>query len=74
MADECWVPIPAGSPYPLANLPIGVGHSGDGRWRAWVALGDVALDLAASHDAGAFSGIELPDGCSGGSHAGAPDE
>jgi fumarylacetoacetase len=58
-----WIPIPDRSPFPLANLPLGVGHRGDGRPRAWVAVGDSALDLAAADDAGLLHGLGLPAGC-----------
>jgi fumarylacetoacetase len=40
-----WLPVPDGSPYPLHSLPFGVGSFGDGGRRAWVAVGDRALDL-----------------------------
>ena len=53
------VPVPDGSPFPRTNLPFGVGHAGDGRWRAWVAIGDHAVDLDALHDAGVFGGLDL---------------
>ena len=53
------VPVPDGSPFPLTNLPFGVGHPGDGRWRAWVAVGDRAVDLDALHAAGVFDGLDL---------------
>jgi fumarylacetoacetase len=58
-----WIPVPEGSPFPLANLPLGVGHPGDGRWRAWVAVGDAALDLAGAQEAGALTGLDLPAVC-----------
>ena len=37
--------VPDDSPFPITNLPFGVGHPGDGRIRAWVAIGDHAVDL-----------------------------
>jgi fumarylacetoacetase len=57
-----WIEIPAGSPFPLGNLPLGIGHSGDDRWRAWVAIGDMALDLAAVEQLRLFGSVGLPDG------------
>jgi fumarylacetoacetase len=60
-----WTPIPDGSPFPLSNLPFGIGHDGEGQWRAWVAIGDDALDLAATAAAGAFDGSGLPPGAFG---------
>lgn len=61
--DVSWVPIPDGSPFPLANLPLGVGHDGDGRQRAWVAVGDSALDVEAVCEVRVFDGVDLPTGC-----------
>ncbi|HUF98615.1 MAG TPA: fumarylacetoacetase [Ilumatobacter sp.] len=58
-----WIPVPPGSPFPLANLPVGIGHIGNGVRGAWVALGDHALDLNAVHRRGVFDGIDLPDDC-----------
>jgi fumarylacetoacetase len=58
-----WIPVPDGSPFPAANLPLGVGHRSDGRPRVWVAVGDSALDLAVTNDAGLLDGLGLPDGC-----------
>ena len=63
MTDASWVPIPPGSPFPVTNLPLGVGHTGDGRRRAWVAVGDSALDLDAVQSSGALADLDLPDGC-----------
>ncbi len=60
---QSWVPVPDGSPYPITNLPIGVGHPGDDVWRAWVAIGDGALDLDAIDVAGWFASIDLPHRC-----------
>ena len=42
-----WVPVPAGSPFPLANLPFGVFSTGGGQPRIGVAIGESVLDLAA---------------------------
>ena len=62
-AGVSWIPIPGGSPFPLANMPFGVGHDGDGRWRAWVAVGESALDLEAACEARTLDGAGLPTGC-----------
>jgi len=44
-----WVPVPAGSPFPVQNLPYGVFATvGDDRPRVGVAIGDSVLDLAAA--------------------------
>ena len=58
-----WITVPEGSPFPITNLPFGVGQPDSGSWRAWVAVGDVALDLAAVHAAGWFGSIDLPRQC-----------
>lgn len=56
--SETWIPVPAGSPFPLGNLPFGVGHSGDGRRHAWTAIGDSAVDLDALARAGALGLVQ----------------
>lgn len=43
--SACWVGVPDGSPYPLHNLPFGIGRRADGTIGAFVAIGDQALDL-----------------------------
>ena len=44
--------------FPLQNLPLGVfrRRGSSEEWRGGVAIGDRVLDLAAAHEAGAFSG------------------
>ncbi|MDX1913073.1 MAG: fumarylacetoacetase [Saprospiraceae bacterium] len=49
-----WLSIPANSDFSLQNLPFGVFHTGDGRPRAGMAIGDYIVDLAAAADAGLF--------------------
>ncbi len=44
--NDTWVDVEAGSPFPLHNLPFGIGRRDDGTIGAFVAIGDVALDLA----------------------------
>ncbi|MDT0437423.1 MULTISPECIES: fumarylacetoacetase [Streptomyces] len=46
MTPDSWVPIPDGSPFPLANLPYGVFAPAGGPPRVGVAVGDHVLDLA----------------------------
>lgn len=55
-----WVPVPAGSPFPLHNLPFGVGRRIDGSVAAFVAIGDHALDVGAAHRH--FAGTAAVDG------------
>ncbi len=58
-----FVPVPAGSDFPIQNLPWGVftPRSGGGA-RCGVRIGDHALDLAMLQDAGLLDVAELPAG------------
>ena len=49
-----WLALPAGTGFPLQNLPWGVAQPLGGRPRPVVRLGDHALDLAVLADAGRF--------------------
>ncbi len=42
---ESWLPVPAGSDFPIQNLPLGVFSAGGGLRRIGVAIGDNVLDL-----------------------------
>ena len=53
---ETWVDIPDGSPFPLHNLPFGIGRRSDGSVGAFTAVGDYALDLAEAVGAGLLGG------------------
>ncbi len=44
-----WVPVPAGSDFPVQNLPYGVFETSERPPRVGVAIGDHILDLAAVH-------------------------
>ena len=57
-----WVPVPDESPFPIQNLPLGIGADDDGL-RTWVAIGDHALDLAAVQRAALLHDLTLPAGC-----------
>ena len=48
------IPIPAGSSFNSANLPFGIGQLGSDSPRAWVALGDRALNLSTLSAIGFF--------------------
>jgi len=58
-----FVEVPAGSQFPIQNLPFGVFHRRGSHSQApprpAVAIGDSALDLAAVADAGLFDGPAL---------------
>ncbi len=53
MSGVSWVDVPAGSDFPLENLPFGVfrRHAGD-RARPGVAIGEQVVDLVALHEVG----------------------
>ena len=53
-----WVASANGHPdFPVQNLPMGVfSPPGGGTPRVGVAIGDMVLDLAATHAAGLFTG------------------
>jgi len=55
-----WVDTPANTPFPLHNLPFGVGRRRDGTIGAFVAIGDHALDISASRHH--FGGTAAEDG------------
>lgn len=44
------------SDFPIQNLPLGVFHSGQGKTRGGVAIGDQIFDLKVALEAGLFSG------------------
>jgi fumarylacetoacetase len=54
---DSWVAVRPGSPFPLHNLPFGFARRRDGSTGPFVAIGDLALDLAAARRAGFFAGI-----------------
>ena len=64
--DVTWVDVPAGSPFPLANLPYGsfsVGGEGEGsRRRVGVAIGNQVLDLGGAAQATGSPLTHLLDG------------
>jgi fumarylacetoacetase len=51
-APQSWVTVPAGSHFPLQNLPYGVFSANGGAGRAGVAIGEQIVDLAALSAAG----------------------
>lgn len=55
-----WVPVPAGSPFPMANLPYGIVSRTGGRPEPAVAIGDHVLSLPATAATGLLDGA-LPD-------------
>ncbi len=56
---KSWVPVPAGSDFPIQNLPFGVFRPPGGRPRVGTAIGGMALDLSRLHAAGLFDGTPV---------------
>ncbi len=54
VAPGTWVDVPASSPFPVHNLPFGRARRPDGTTGTFVAIGDLALDLAAAVRTGFF--------------------
>jgi fumarylacetoacetase len=54
---KSWVPIPAGSDFPIQNLPFGIFKTSDSAPRVGVAIGESVLDLLAIAAAGLFDTI-----------------
>jgi fumarylacetoacetase len=52
-----WVPVAAGSDFPIQNLPYGAFEDGSGRARLCVAIGDSVLDLRALAERGLLDAI-----------------
>ncbi len=44
--SDTWIDVADDSPFPVHNLPFGIGRRSDGTIGAFVAIGDSALDLA----------------------------
>ncbi len=63
MSTGRWVEVEAGSPFPIENLPFGIGSSEESKPGAFVAIGDRALDLDILAEAGLLDGCGVPHGC-----------
>lgn len=59
---KSWVDVPAGSDFPIQNLPFGIFKTRYLTPVAGVAIGDYVLDLVYLHENGYFDGLELPPG------------
>ena len=57
-----WVEVPAGSDFPIQNLPFGIFQPGGQLPRAGVAIGDHVLDLAFLQQHGYLDEAGVPDG------------
>lgn len=58
---KSWIPVPAGSDFPIQNLPLGVFSVEGDSPRVGVAIGGHVVDLAALHEAGLFAATPLAD-------------
>jgi fumarylacetoacetase len=56
---KSWVPVPAGSDFPIQNLPFGVFKSNSGNPRLGVAIGEYIVDLSALAKEGLFDQISF---------------
>lgn len=54
---KSWVDVPAGSHFPIQNLPFGIFSTADSYARVGVAIGDQVLDLSVLAANGHFEGI-----------------
>ncbi len=61
-ALRSFIDVPAGSHFPIQNLPFGVFRRGAAVPRAGVAIGAFVLDLAELSEAGLLDGVPLPAG------------
>jgi hypothetical protein len=52
---ESFIPVPAGSYYPLQNLPYGAGKVQGGPVHVLTRLGDFAVDLSYLEEVGVLS-------------------
>ncbi|REE01250.1 fumarylacetoacetase [Marinoscillum furvescens] len=55
-----WIEVPAGSDFPIQNLPFGIFKTKSISPRAATAIGDFVVDLHSLHEYGFFAGIALP--------------
>ena len=61
-ALKSWVEVPAGSDFPIQNLPFGIFKTNYLSAVAGVAIGKYVLDLVYLHEHGFFDGLGLPSG------------
>lgn len=58
---QTWIDVPAGSDFPIQNIPFGVFLTPDDVVTIGTRIGDTAVDLGAMHRLGYFKGIALAD-------------
>ena len=57
---KSWVAVPAGSDFPIQNLPFGVFQTKDSEPRVCSAIGNYVIDLAKVNDLAFFADLEIP--------------
>ncbi|MFK7775698.1 MAG: fumarylacetoacetase [Saprospiraceae bacterium] len=57
---KSWVEVPAGSDFPIQNLPFGVFKTKDSEPRVCSAIGNYVIDLAKVNDLAFFADLEIP--------------
>jgi len=57
---KSWVEVPAGSDFPIQNLPFGVFRTKDSEPRVCSAIGDYVIDLAKVNDLAFFADLKIP--------------
>lgn len=57
---KSWADVPAGSDFPIQNLPFGIFQEQDGIPRAGVAIGDGIIDLPILQEGGYLNDLGLP--------------
>jgi fumarylacetoacetase len=58
-----WIDVPAGSDFPIQNIPFGIAGTGERSARPFTRIGDTAIDLSVLADAGLLNGIDIDLAC-----------
>jgi fumarylacetoacetase len=58
---KSWLDVPAGSDFPIQNIPFGIFRSGKKDARPATRIGDSVVDLSALADYGYFDDLEIKD-------------
>lgn len=60
-ALKSWIPVEAGSDFPIQNLPFGIFQQNGNAPRVGVAIGTFVVDMYALHAAGFLNGFDLTE-------------
>lgn len=55
-----WIPVPAGSDFPIQNIPFGIGSWNSERRSPMTRIGDRVIDLSILYEAGLLDGLDIP--------------